>query len=149
MARAKAGVFRIGLALQILDDLADFAEDIERRNHNILRSWLVHAAGIGQGGAGPTPVSDAEISACTPEQLAAPLETYPRATGEVMVMAIEIALRGFDELNAAGHPLDRVTATELMAAMFRLRGLPHLWERYLTLRESVDIAQLEPYFEGL
>ena len=36
-----------------------------------------------------------------------------------------------------------------MAAMFRLRGLPHLWERYLAFSKDVDIKRLEPYFEGL
>jgi hypothetical protein len=148
LEHAKAGVFRIGLALQILDDLADFEEDLRRRNHNILRSWLVHGASAGRGAAVKT-VTDAELSAYSPEQLKAPHELFPEATGEVMVMAIELALRGFDRLKLAGHPLDRDTARELMAAMFRLRGLPHLWERYLSFARVVDITTLEPYFEGL
>jgi hypothetical protein len=149
IGHAKAGVFRIGLALQILDDLADFEEDIRRRNHNVLRSWLVHGVGEDAKGGPAQPVADATLSAHSPEQLAAPHELYPQATGEVMVMAIEIALTGFDRLQLAGHPLDRATARELMAAMFRLRGLPHLWERYLVFSKHIDIKRLEPYFEGL
>lgn len=149
MAHAKAGVFRIGLALQILDDLADFEEDLRRRNHNMLRSWLVH--GVGRDGQGnrAAPITDAELSACTVEQLKAPHVTYPRATGEVMVLAIELALRGFDRLHEAGHPLDRVAAREMLAAMFRLRGLPHLWEQYLSSSGSVELKDLEPFFVGL
>jgi len=149
VAQAKAGVFRIGLALQILDDLADFQEDIRRRNHNILRSWLVHGIGTDAQGRPAPKVPDATLSACTDAQLAAPQETYPAATGEVMVMAIELALRGFECLHEAGHPLDRAAARELMAAMFRLRGLPHLWQRYVQLCETVDLSKLEPYFVGL
>jgi hypothetical protein len=148
LEHAQAGVFRIGLALQILDDLADFEEDLRRRNHNILRSWLVHGASAGRGAAA-TKVSDAELTTYTSAQLKAPHELFPQATGEVMVMAIELALRGFDRLRQAGHPLDRDTARELMATMFRLRGLPHLWERYLAFTRVVDITTLEPYFEGL
>jgi hypothetical protein len=146
---AKSGVFRIGLALQILDDLADFEEDLRRRNHNILRSWLVHGVCATKNCPAPRLVTDAELSTYSPQQLAAPHELFPRATGEVMVMAIELALRGFDRLRLAGHPLDRAAARELMAAMFRLRGLPHLWERYLSFSAEVDVAVLEHYFEGL
>jgi hypothetical protein len=149
IAHAKSGVFRIGLALQILDDLADFEEDIRRRNHNFLRSWLVHGVGSdGHGGNAPK-VSDQTLSALSTEELSTSHTLFPQATGEVMVLAIELALTGFDRLRRAGHPLDRSTARELMAAMFRLRGLPHLWDRYLSFSEHVDLARLEPYFEGL
>jgi hypothetical protein len=148
IALAKAGVFRIGLALQILDDLADFEEDLRRRNHNMLRSWLVHGVGSDGRGGRAAAVSDAELSGYSSEQLAKAHDLFPQATSEIMVLAIELALRGFDSLQRAGHPLDRVTARELMAMMFRLRGLPHLWERY-TASSNVDMATLEPYFEGL
>lgn len=145
MAHAKAGVFRIGMALQMLDNLSDFEEDIRRRNHNLLRSWLVHGGTDGQGKS----LSDAELSKLSQEQLKRPHESFPKATGEVMVLAIELALRGFDSLALAGHPLDRTTARELMAAMFRLRGLPHLWEMYLASSRAVDARAFEPYFELL
>lgn len=149
IAHAKAGVFRIGLALQILDDLADFEEDLRRRNHNVLRSWLVHGCGTDGRRGRAVAVPDAQLSTYTAAELGAPHELFPQATGEVMVMAIELALRGFDCLRQAGHPLDRATARELMAAMFRLRGLPHLWERYLSFESRVDNTTIEPYFEGL
>jgi len=90
--------------------LADFREDIERRNHNVLRSWLVHGKSASARAQGVEPIADAQLSAYTSAQLAAPHELFPRATGEIMVMAIELALRGFDRLRLAGHPLDRATA---------------------------------------
>jgi hypothetical protein len=142
---AKAGVFRIGLALQVLDDLADFDEDITHRNHNLLRSWLVH--GSGNGGKA-TPIADSALSAYSPEQRSAPHELFPEAVGEVMVLAIELALTGFERLRQARHSLDRETAREMIAAMFRLRGLPQLWERYVAFSQVVDMKLLEPYFEG-
>ena len=148
MVHAKSGVFRIGMALQILDDLADFEEDIRRRNHNVLRSWLVHGTGSDGRGGRAQPVADSQLSAYSTEELKAPDKLFPQATGEVMVMAIELALTGFDRLRLAGHPLDRETARELMAAMFRLRGLPHLWERYLAFSKQVDMKLIEPFFEG-
>jgi hypothetical protein len=82
IAHAKAGVFRIGLALQILDDLADFEEDLRRRNHNLLRSWLVHGVGSDGSGRRAAPVPDTQLSAYSTEQLAAPHELFPRATAE-------------------------------------------------------------------
>ncbi len=148
IANAKAGIFRIGLALQILDDLADFEEDLRRRNHNVLRSWLVHGCGTDGRGGPAVVIPDARLSTYTTAELAAPHELFPQATGEVMVMAIELALRGFDRLRLAGYPLDRATARELMSAMFRLRGLPHLWECYWAFSQRVDVATIEPYFEG-
>lgn len=148
-ANAKAGIFRIGLALQILDDLADFEEDLRRRNHNILRSWLVHGCGTDGRGGPAVAIPDDQLLTYTPAELAAPYELFPQATGEVMVIAIEQALRGFDRLRLAGYPLDRATACELMAAMFQLRGLPDLWECYLAFSQRVDVATIELYFEGL
>ena len=65
-----------------------------------------------------------------------------------MVLAIELALTGFERLKQARHSLDRETARELIAAMFRLRGLPQLWERYLAFSQVVDMKLLEPYLEG-
>ena len=146
---AKQGVFRIGMALQILDDLADFEEDLRRRNHNILRSWLVHGRGKDAAGRPAAPVSDAALSALSVADQKAPERVFPEATGEVMVLAIELCLSGFDRLTEAGHPLNRETARELIGAMFRLRKLPHLWNLYLESAKLVDVATLEPLMEVL
>jgi hypothetical protein len=120
---AKSGVNHIGLSLQIIDDITDFDEDLTRRNHNMLRSWIVFQHPDG-------PCSDAELSAMSTELRKAPERHFPRATREVMRVAIEMALEGFDILNENGHPADRSAALQLIKAMFKLRGLERLWSIY-------------------
>jgi hypothetical protein len=124
LARAKSGVYHIGLALQLLDDLTDFAEDVRRRNHNILRSWAVHHGPDG-------PMTDAALAAMNGAALAAPEVLLPRATTEVLTLALDYALAGFDQLHAAGHPLGRRAALALIESLFRLRGVGRLWELYV------------------
>jgi len=143
IALAQAGIFRLGLSLQVLDDLADFREDLRRRNHNILRSWLV--CGAGQNAVC---VNDADILALDDATLDAPHQCFPQATDEVMALAVELALSGFDHIRRAGHPLDRSTALRLMGAMFTLRGLPHLWTRYQSAA-PMEPALLKPYLDLL
>lgn len=140
IAQAQAGIFRLGLSLQVLDDLADFQEDLRRRNHNVLRSWLVHGAGSS------APVADEALAALDDAALATPHLHFPQAVDEVMALAVELALSGFDRIRAAGHPLDRPTASRLMGAMFALRGLPHLWTRHQNAA-PVAPAVLAPYLD--
>jgi hypothetical protein len=121
--RARAAIHRIGLALQVLDDLTDFGEDITRRNHNILRSWVVHRAPDG-----PTTVQS--LLDIAEDDLAAPETIFPRATRDVLSLAIEMALEGFGRLHDLGHVIDRAAALDLIGMMFRLSGLPHLWKLY-------------------
>jgi len=124
LALAKSGIHRIGLALQLIDDLTDFAEDVGRRNHNILRSWVVQRAPDG-------PTTDAALAAMDEAALAAPERIFPRATAEVLALAMDHALAGFDLLHAAGHPVGRGAAHSLIAALFRLRGVERLWKLYV------------------
>jgi hypothetical protein len=130
--QAKSGVNLIGLALQILDDLTDFQEDLRQRNHNMLRSWIVWHQPDG-------PCSDAELTRLSDDVLEAPETHFRIATGQVMQIAIEMALAGFERLQEIGHPADRSTAQELIGAMFTLRGLARLWSLY-----SDDLARATP-----
>jgi hypothetical protein len=120
---AKAGVNQVGLSLQILDDLTDLEEDVRKRNHNMLRSWIVCNQPDG-------PCSDAQLLACASEVLKAPETHFPLATSMVMQIAIEMALDGFALLRRIGHPATRPAALELIKAMFKLRGLERLWLLY-------------------
>lgn len=122
---ARRGVRQIGLGLQMLDDVTDLAEDVARRNHNVLRSWIVHR---GEDG----PITDAVLRAYSEEELKAPETQFPASTRSVIALALETALDGFDLLHRLGHPIDRASAMEMAHAMFRLRGLAHLWELYGT-----------------
>jgi hypothetical protein len=137
---AKSGVNHIGLSLQIIDDITDFDEDLTRRNHNMLRSWIVFRHPDG-------PCSDAQLAAMSPELRRQPERAFPRATREVMKVAIEMALEGFDIINEAGHPADRGAALQLIKAMFKLRGLERLWSIYeqaeMEARKSDDGDELD------
>ncbi len=120
---ARAAVHRLGLGLQILDDVTDFADDVTRRNHNMLRSWIVH-----RGPDGAT--EDGSLPDMPREELAAPERAFPSATREVLALAIELALQGFERLHDLGHAIDRGAALDLIEMMFHLRDLAHLWRLY-------------------
>lgn len=123
IAIAKDGINHIGLSLQIIDDITDFEEDLRRRNHNMLRSWIVFNQPDG-------PCEDADLTHAPSEKLKTPEVHYPNATQQVMQLAIEMALAGFQRLHEIGHPVERSAAKELIQAMFKLRGLERLWQVY-------------------
>ena len=118
---AMRGVKLIGLGLQTLDDVTDFAEDIESRNHNMLRSWIVHRAPDG-------PATDGGLVSLSPSDRAAPERCFPKATAEVLNLALGLVMDGYDCLHGLGHAVSREVAPDLVKLMFRLRGLSHLWE---------------------
>lgn len=143
---AQAGVNHIGLSLQILDDLSDFEEDLRDRNHNMLRSWVVWQNPEGR-------VTDADLSALRSEVLRAPEQHFATATRQVMEVAIEMALRGFELLHQVDHPVDRSAGLRLIAAMFKLRGLERLWDFYERepvhrSRDALDCSQYFPASDG-
>ena len=135
LAAAKAAVHEIGLALQMLDDVTDLREDIERRSHNLLRSWIVHRAPDGQ-------TTDDDLKAMSKHDLAYPERAFPNATREVLLLAIETAMAGFSRLHRLGHVIDRGAALELMETLFHLRGLPHLWNIWREERAAADVTSL-------
>lgn len=121
LARATAGVYAFGLAIQLLDDVADLAEDIARRNHNMLRSWIVHRAPDG-------PLAESELLAMRAEDLRAPEQRFPEATRAVVRYAASTALGGFNLLEQAGYPLSQQSALGLLAMLFQIRGVQRLWD---------------------
>ncbi|MFP5211742.1 MAG: hypothetical protein ACLGPL_00030, partial [Acidobacteriota bacterium] len=118
---AMAGIYSIGLALQILDDVTDLAEDVQNRNHNVLRSWIVHH---GPDGAIP----DSDLKARSEAALKSPETTFPKATAQVVSLALRHAIHGFDRLRDIGYPVDHASSLELIRMLFRLRGLARLWD---------------------
>ncbi len=128
---AKLGVNHIGLSLQILDDLTDFEEDVTNLNHNMLRSWILHHR--------PDGVYDSEqLNQLDVEVLKHPEIHFRRATQQVMHLAIEMALKGFDYLKQIGYPADRSSTQELIKTMFHLRGLERFWNTYQQYLDSAD-----------
>ena len=116
---ADKGVFHVGMALQIVDDLTDVFEDIEARRHNFAVSSIFHGQERGErerllavmGGATPRAGVD---------------ELFPKATAQVVELAMEEALYGFRLLEEAGFWLDQEGALSLVRSLFHLRGVGHL-----------------------
>jgi hypothetical protein len=120
LEQADRGIYRIGMALQVIDDLTDFYEDIRGRRHNYLVSSVRYEGlpeerrlledALAEKGQAPTEVAEA----------------YRDSTARVMRRAIGEALAGFGLLESSGFPLTRRQALELIRYLFRLRGVGHL-----------------------
>ena len=128
---AERGVYAIGMALQVVDDLTDFYRDIADGRHNYFVSWLHHrgsevevalvAAALADRGAHPEPIE----------------QVFASAVKRVAEAAVGEALRGFRLLNEAGFEMSQGDALWLIRSLFALRGLgamlPLLPERPTTL----------------
>lgn len=123
LTRADRGIFHIGMALQIIDDLTDFHEDIKAGNHNYLLSFVFH-----QGNPQEkellktilkTPGSKPEIEV-----------SFASAISQVMNSAVSEALRGFALIHQAGYWLDHNQAYHLIRRLFVLRGVKRLLPFY-------------------
>ncbi len=120
IALADRGIYRIGMALQVIDDLTDLYEDLRDRRHNYLASAILHegpaaeraelARARAAGGAGRPPVE----------------QVFPQSAGRVMHRAVGEALAGFALLEQAGFWLRRPAALDLIRALFHLRGVGQL-----------------------
>jgi len=132
VSRAEAGIFSIGLALQVIDDLTDVAQDLAQANHNYLVSWVWHR-GLEE---------ERRILASlrsTPDSLIAmrPLEEiFPASVRIVMRAAIGEALHGFSLLHDSGLPLPPRQALLLVRLLFRLRGVQRLLPFFPTQAEA-------------
>ena len=68
------------------------------------------------------------LAGLPPSDQAAPERRFPRATREVLSLALETAREGFQSLRQAGHAVEPSALQRILAVLFRLRGLRHLWE---------------------
>lgn len=127
---AMEGIHHIGMALQILDDVTDLAEDIANRNHNILRSWIVH---LGPDGY----LDNAALMKCSADELTFPERLFPQATREVIGRSMATAMEGFEILRRMGYPVDNETALGLIEMLFTLRGLKRLWDFWYSTERGV------------
>ncbi len=124
LALADDGVYRIGMALQVLDDVTDVVEDLARGHHNYLVSSVWH-----EGPAAERERLDALRRApAAPERLDA---VFPDGLARVAGRAVTEALAGFAVLERAGLWLDPEGARWVVGQLFRLRGLGWLWRRAL------------------
>jgi hypothetical protein len=120
LSQADEGVYRIGMALQVIDDLTDFYCDIGDHRHNYLVSSVRH-----EGTADEKERLGFLLERLGPAQ--PPIEkAFAPSVGRVMNRAIGEALVGFDLLHEAGFWMDRKLAIGLIHQLFRLRGVPNL-----------------------
>ena len=129
LACADQGIFHIGVALQLIDDLTDFYEDIRAGNHNYLVSSVFH-----QGTA------EEKLRLRTSLDVAAdalPIETlFPATLRKVMANAVGEALQGFAMLHEAGYWLTQQQAFDLIRHLFVLRGVKQLLPFFPTAEKA-------------
>ena len=117
---AEQGIFSIGMALQVIDDLTDFYEDLRDFRHNYLVSVIHHE--------GP-PQERAQLAKelVTRSGSGPAIEkAFPCSVGLVMERAIGEALHGFELLAEVGYWLERPSSARLIRQLFRLRGVERL-----------------------
>ncbi len=146
MELADRGVFHIGMALQVVDDLTDLQEDLAGRRHNLAVSWIHHR------GAKDERDGLAKLRAGLPpsrplHRLVAP------SFGELISLAVAQGLHGFGLLEEAGFWLDQAGALSLIRTLFRLRGVGHLLEfvpRRIPagLEAAPDLPWSDPLLDG-
>lgn len=120
LEQADRGVYRIGMALQVIDDLTDFYSDIRDSRHNYLVSSIRFE--------GSTAERERLDRLLVGDDLGRPsIElAFAQSVQRVMERAIGEALAGFDLLHGAGFWIDRRLALILIRYLFRLRGVPNL-----------------------
>lgn len=124
---AKNGIFQIGIALQMLDDICDFKEDISENKKNYLFSKIFHS----------TPLKISEIIEFSKKENFYKSDIYINNYNEAVKEAIDIALNGFEVLGKSGYPVDNVQGKLILEFMFNVRGLSDAWKNYEKLRKVI------------
>jgi hypothetical protein len=117
----ESGVLGIGVALQMLDDVTDAAEDLLDIKSNYLASWIMY-----QSEDGIFSLDDLKEYADTRGQNFC--TDFKCSVASVVNSAIEKALDGFDMLCCGGFPITRIQAVGILKLMFGLRGLTQEWK---------------------
>lgn len=120
LLQADEGVYRIGMALQVIDDLTDFYCDLNDHRHNYLVSSIHYEGTVSEKDRLCLLMVDSNYDLSPIEKAFAP------SVGRVMSRAIGEALAGFDLLQEAGFWIDRQLALGLIRQLFKLRGVPNL-----------------------
>ena len=110
--KAGEGIYRIGMALQMVDDLVDVAEDLAGRKNNYVLASLKIAAGP-DGWSLPFDVTEGWRSVAV---------HAPGLFAKVVGHCLAEARSGFSILSGAGLPLDGPATDRFLKALFELRG---------------------------
>lgn len=114
---AREGVYRVGMALQMVDDIVDVAEDYESRKNNYVLSAVARAEGT-EGWPKDPPSGPADVGA-----------RHPALMGEITALCLKEARQGLKLLNEAGLKLDEPGAVVFLQSLFKIRGASSLLER--------------------
>lgn len=117
---AEQGIYSIGIALQLIDDLTDFYEDISHANHNYLVSSIAH-----RGTREEKNALDKALRQ-TDREFPAIESQYTNSVALIMEETIGEALHGFELLEQAGFRVNRRQAYDLIKNLFILRGVKQL-----------------------
>ncbi|MFZ5797335.1 MAG: class 1 isoprenoid biosynthesis enzyme [Thermodesulfobacteriota bacterium] len=117
---AEQGIYSIGIALQLIDDLTDFYEDIGHANHNYLVSSIFHR------GSAEEKAALAKAQRQSAQDFPAIEAQYPESVTLIMEETIGEALHGFELLEQAGFRINRRQAYDLIKNLFVLRGVKQL-----------------------
>lgn len=117
---AEQGIYSIGIALQLIDDLTDFYEDISHANHNYLVSSIAHRGTAEEKAA-------LEKALRQNDRQGPAIESqYRNSVALIMEETIGEALHGFALLEHAGFRINRRQAYDLIKNLFILRGVKQL-----------------------
>ncbi len=120
MEKVDRGIYSLGMALQVIDDLTDFYDDINKQRHNYLVSSIYFEG---------TPPEKQKLGHLLDGSTALPVpieREYAESVSRVMERAVGEALAGFDSLYEAGYGINRVKAMGIIRYLFRLRGVRNL-----------------------
>jgi len=121
---SKKGIYQIGIALQMIDDICDFKEDIEANKKNYLLSKIFHNSSLNLK----------EVMNLAFEEKFYQSEIYLSNYSEAIEEAINEALYGFEILENSGYPVNREQGKIILEFMFKIRGLTKAWDDYKNKR---------------
>jgi len=120
LGQVDRGIYSIGMALQVIDDLTDFSIDIMKRHHNYLVSSIYFEG---------SPLEKTKLAHLLDGRTAPPAQIekdYAQSVSRVMERAVGEALAGFNSLYETGYGITRVQAMGIIRYLFRLRGVKNL-----------------------
>ncbi len=117
---AEKGVYSIGMALQVIDDITDFYDDIKNRKHNYLVSSIYFDGNPAEKESIRKLLNGKKIDKVPVRQV------YRNTVSRVMEQTIGEALVGFELLKQSGYWFNRRTALSLIYHIFHLRGVKNL-----------------------
>lgn len=120
LSDVKLGIKKIGIALQMLDDVTDLLEDYENNKINLMFMEMI------------------KENSFTIDELSSKLNIgfmedpiYKKSQYKISVDAIDLALDGFEIIGKTGYPINRKEGLSIIKIIFKLRGVStKIFEKY-------------------